>query len=79
MTPSPSAVRRVLHLKLISQIAVLEDFGLILVLADRVRCILLSALEVLPPLKVLFIGIVRLSDTVFSAITPIFPLSTLSS
>lgn len=31
------AMRRVLHLKMVSQCAMLEDFGIFLVLADKVR------------------------------------------
>lgn len=31
------ALRRVLHLKMVSQCAILEDFGLFLVLADKVH------------------------------------------
>jgi hypothetical protein len=31
------AMRRVLHLKLVTQCAMLEDFGIFLVLADKVR------------------------------------------
>ena len=32
------AMRRVLHLRMVSQCAMLEDFGIFLVLADKVRC-----------------------------------------
>lgn len=31
------AMRRVLHLKMVTQCAMLEDFGIFLVLADKVR------------------------------------------
>jgi RHO1 GDP-GTP exchange protein 1/2 len=31
------ALRRVLHLKMVTQCAMLEDFGIFLVLADKVR------------------------------------------
>jgi len=31
----PSAIRRVLHLKMVTQCAMLEDFGIFLVLADK--------------------------------------------
>ena len=32
----PPAIRRVLHLKMVTQCAMLEDFGIFLVLADKV-------------------------------------------
>ena len=32
----PTAMRRVLHLKMVTQCAMLEDFGIFLVLADKV-------------------------------------------
>src|ERR1700722_3657763 len=32
------AMRRVLHLKMVTQCAMLEQFGIFLVLADKVRC-----------------------------------------
>ncbi len=31
-------MRRVLHLKMVTQCAMLEDFGIFLVLADKVNC-----------------------------------------
>lgn len=34
-----AAMRRVLHLKMVTQCAMLEDFGIFLVLADKVYCI----------------------------------------
>ena len=34
-----AAMRRVLHLKMVTQCAMLEDFGIFLVLADKVNCI----------------------------------------
>jgi hypothetical protein len=34
-----AAMRRVLHLKMVTQCGVLEDFGIFLVLADKVNCI----------------------------------------
>jgi hypothetical protein len=34
-----AAMRRVLHLKTVTQCGVLEDFGIFLVLADKVNCI----------------------------------------
>lgn len=37
---SSSAMRRVLHLKMVSQCAMLEDFGIFLVLADKVHPVL---------------------------------------
>lgn len=36
LTEEPSAMRRVLHLKMVTQCAMLEDFGIFLVLADKV-------------------------------------------
>jgi hypothetical protein len=33
------AMRRVLHLKMVTQCAMLEDFGIFLVLADKASCI----------------------------------------
>jgi hypothetical protein len=33
-----AAMRRVLHLKMVTQCAMLEDFGIFLVLADKVNC-----------------------------------------
>ena len=35
-TDDPSAMRRVLHLKMVTQCAMLEEFGIFLVLADKV-------------------------------------------
>lgn len=32
-------MRRVLHLKMVTQCAMLEDFGIFLVLADKVRAV----------------------------------------
>jgi hypothetical protein len=37
LTRQPLAMRRVLHLKMVTQCAMLEDFGIFLVLADKVR------------------------------------------
>ena len=37
---TPLAMRRVLHLKMVTQCAMLEDFGIFLVLADKVRPLL---------------------------------------
>jgi hypothetical protein len=34
-----AAMRRVLHLKMVTQCAMLEDFGIFLVLADKVRAV----------------------------------------
>lgn len=34
---TPLAMRRVLHLKMVTQCAMLEDFGIFLVLADKAR------------------------------------------
>ena len=36
------ALRRVLHLKMVTQCAVLEDFGLFIVLADKVHCFMID-------------------------------------
>jgi hypothetical protein len=37
-----SAMRRVLHLKMVTQCAMLEDFGIFLVLADKVCTFIIS-------------------------------------
>ena len=39
----PLAIRRVLHLKMVTQCAMLEDFGIFLVLADKVRLFIFSS------------------------------------
>lgn len=49
-----SAMRRVLHLKMVTQCAMLEDFGIFLVLADKVRMHLVTASRHLICLKSLF-------------------------
>lgn len=40
-----AAMRRVLHLKMVTQCAMLEDFGIFLVLADKVNCFLSAYLD----------------------------------
>jgi len=39
MLISALALRRVLHLKMVTQCSMLEDFGIFLVLADKVRLV----------------------------------------
>ncbi len=43
---SVTALRRVLYLKMVTQCAVLEEVGIFLVLANKVGCLLVSAVWV---------------------------------